>query len=398
MKRLTIIIACLLLTAAFYANSQIYHSYDSDHYHVVTDKSVAFSQEVALKMEAAIAMFNDTMHFELTELPAKLKLTIFQSKDAFNNYLNNLIKETREDFAYIHYSDPTKSELVGFQKEKEEDFNSSLLHQGFIQFIKTFVPNPPIWMREGLATYFENSEWNETTKTFIFKPNFIWLKNLKSIVQNFDVTKPYIPLDELLTISKDSATSRIETFYPQAWGLVSFLLESEDNNYNRIFYDAVSNLDTESDLSENSVTIKNSVFSWIEMNKIEQDYVSYILSLKTFNELVQEGINQFTIDEYNAANQNFSKALELEPDNYISYYYLGLINYSTENYLEAESYYQQALSLGSDEGVTKYAIGVNYFANNQFEKAVSYLNEAKTADPDNYSEKVDTLLLRINTR
>lgn len=398
MKRLILFIACFLLTAAFYANSQIYHSYDSGHYHVVTDKSVAFSQEIAEKMEAALNMFNKNMHFELSDLSSKLKLTIFQSKDAFNNYLTNLINETREDFAYIHYSDITKSELVGFQKEKEDDFNASLLHQGYIQFLKSFIPNPPIWLREGMATYYENSQWNETLKSFSFKPNFIWLKNLKSIVQNSDITKPYIPLEELLTISRDSAKTRIETFYPQAWGLVSFLLESENKNYNRIFYDSVSNLNIESDLSENSVNIKNNVFSWIEMNKIEQDYVSYILSLKTFNDLVQDGINYFTVDDYTSALEDFNKALSLEPNNFISYYYLGLINYSLENYLEAESYYQQALSLGSDEGVTKYAIGVNYFANNQFEKAVSYLNDAKSIDPDNYSEKVDTLLLRINTR
>ena len=398
MKRFILFIACFLFAAAFYANSQIYHSYDSDHYHVVTDKSVAFSQEIAEKMEAALAMFNNTMHFDLSILENPMKLTIFQSKDAFNNYLNNIISETKDDFTYIHYSDLTKSELIGFQKEKEDDFNASLLHQGFIQFIKTFVPNPPIWMREGLATYFENSEWNKISKSFTFKPNFIWLKNLKSIVQNFDITKPYIPLEELLTISVDSAKTRVATFYPQAWGLVSFLLESDNNNYNRMFYDSVSGLDTASDLSANSVSIKNKVFSWTDMNKIEQDYVAYILSLKTFNELVQEGINYFTVDEYDKALTNFNKAVSLESDNYISYYYLGLINYSTENFLEAESYYQQALSLGADAGLTKYAIGVNYFANNQFDKAVSYLNEAKNDDPENYSEKVDTLLLRIETR
>jgi tetratricopeptide (TPR) repeat protein len=113
---------------------------------------------------------------------------------------------------------------------------------------------------------------------------------------------------------------------------------------------------------------------------------------------VQEGINLFTVDEYERALENFSKAVLLEPNNYISYYYLGLINYSKENFLEAESYYQQALSLGAEESITKYAIGVNFFANNQYDQATMYLLEAKTSDPENYSEKVDTLLLRINTR
>ncbi len=398
MKRLILFIACFLLAATFYANSQMYYSYDSEHYHVVTDDSEVFAQEISEKMEAALAMFNDTIHFDLSSLSSKLKLTIFHSKDAFNDYLKNIINETRDDFAYIHYSDPTKSELVGFSKDKEKDFNASLLHQGFIQFIKTFIPNPPIWLREGVATYFENCEWNSTTKTFLYKPNLIWLRTLKSIVQNHDITKPYIPLDELLTMSRDSANNRIETFYPQAWGLISFLLESEENDYNRIFWDTVSNLQSDSTLMENSITIKNSVFSWTAINVIEQDYISHILSLKTFNELVQEGINLFTVDEYERALENFSKAVLLEPNNYISYYYLGLINYSKENFLEAESYYQQALSLGAEESITNYAIGVNFFANNQYDQATMYLLEAKTSDPENYSEKVDTLLLRINTR
>ncbi len=398
MKRLLFIITCFLLTITFYTYSQVYYSYDSEHYHVVTDDSEIFAQEIAEKMEAAIAMFNETMHFELSALSTKLKLTIFRNTDGFNTYLNNIINETRDDFAYIHYSDPSKSELVGFNKDSEKDFNASLLHQGFIQFIKAYIPNPPIWIREGVATYYENSLWNNTLRTFTYKPNLLWLKTLKSILQNYDITKPYIPLEELLTMNRDSANNRIETFYPQAWGLISFLLESEDNEYNRFFWDTISNLDPESTLMENSIIIKNTVFSWTDMNVIQQDYFSYILNLKTFNELIQEGINLFTIDKHDEALENFDSAILLEPNNYISYYYLGLINYSKENFLEAESYYQQALSLGSDISTTKYALGVNFFANNQFDQASVYLIEAKTADPENYSEKVDTLLLRINTR
>jgi tetratricopeptide (TPR) repeat protein len=386
MKRLLLISIFIIIAMAVHTETSTFYHYVSDNYRVNSDSSEEAAREVSKKMEAALKLFNSTMHFDLSDLKVKLKVTIFAEKDSFDDYLSKIINQSREDFVYIHYSDITKSELVGFAKDDTDAFDSSLVHQGFIQFFKAFIPNPPIWIREGLATYLDNSVYNKTAGIFTYKSNMIWLDSLKSLI-SVDTsvsaaTDSAIPLTEFLTMDRDSVQDKLEQFYPQAWGIVTFLLNSNIKSYNRIFWDSLSILDPDLTLAANSAKIITDILDWADYDQLTLDFVSYISSLKTFNDLVAEGIDLYTSTGFDSAEQNFLQAVMLEPESYIPQYYLGLIAYAKKDYVKAAKYYGKALGLGADSALTKYALGVNAFADNQFDTAISYLTEAKKTNPD----------------
>jgi hypothetical protein len=394
MKHFAVLFLCFLCSVSLFGQTTGY-SYTTDHYRVYTDVSEAYAEEVADKLEGALGLFNDMFHFKLTELPDKFKVTIFNDKNGFDKYLTRILDHSRDNFVYIHFTDFRKSELVGFKKRDMTAFNASLLHQAFIQFLKAYVPNPPIWLREGIATYFENSDYDSEQGKFKFKPNFAWLDTLKAILGGKAADKTPIPLSVLLSMDREAVQERIDGFYPQAWGVVTFLLHSDNRQYNRIFWDSLNALDSEKSLRDNSLAIMKDVFSWYDESKMIKDFTAYIQSIKTFNDLITEGINHYTLEEYDKAYKIFMQSVAVEPKNYIPYYYLGLISYSKREYSQAEGYYKASLALGADESVTKYALGVNAFADNRFDAAVAYLTEAKDLNPSKYSDKVNTLLQRI---
>jgi tetratricopeptide (TPR) repeat protein len=393
MKRTFLVFCLFFVSLAVFAQSL--YNFRSDHYNVNSQISESHAGEVAKKMEAALLLYNQILHFDLTKLSTKLKVTVYRDKSSFDAYLSSILDQSRESFVYIHYSDIRKSELIAFQKADEQDFDSSLLHQGLIQFFKAFVPNPPIWIREGLATYVENSYYDETRGKFAFRPNLAWLESLKGILRGTEAGKSPIPLSVLLAMDRSDVKDRINVFYPQAWGIVTFLLNSNMRDYSRILWDSLKLLDAEKSVKENSVAVMREVFGWYDESLLVKDFTDYILTVKTFNELVTEGINHYTLDEFEKAGDMFMDAITLEPQNYIPYYYLGLISYAMGEYAQADGYYQAALALGAEEATTKYALGVNAFADNRLEIAVAYLTEAKELNPGKYSEKVDSLLQRI---
>ncbi len=390
-----VLLALLLMLSAdpLSGQEQEFFSWSSEHYQVLTTTNVTGSREIARKLEAALVLFNEFLHYDLSSLKTRLRVRIFAEKEAYDAHLERLIAETRSDFVFISYNDPNRSELVGFQREKPE-FDASLLHYGFIQFLSAFVPTAPLWIEEGLATYLEYSQYDPVTDNYRWQADFAWLDSLKKILKSTRA-EDRMSLPELLLISKKGAQERIEIFYPTAWGLVHFLLQSPEKRYNRIFWEALDALEAQSTLQENSRRVMDRAFGWVDPTELESDFSSFILSLMTFNDLVRQGVEQYGKDQLSEALANFQRALERRSDNYIPYYYLGLLAYRQKEYETAQSYYRQAAELGIDSGLINYALGVNAFADQRYELAAKYLEKAKEMDLDAYTEKVDALMQRI---
>ncbi|UCF98744.1 MAG: tetratricopeptide repeat protein [Spirochaetaceae bacterium] len=360
---------------------------------MTSDSSVTAAMEIARKLEAALKLYNEYLHFDLDRLALPLRVRIFSDKKDYDSYLNRLISETRSDFVYISYSDPGRSELVGFQRE-ESDFNPSLLHYGFIQFLSAFVPAAPLWIEEGMATFLEYAQYDPMTESFSWKANYAWLESLKNLLASEEIMGE-LTLGDLLLITKEQAQARIEIFYPSAWGLVHFLHQSPERKHNRILWESLAVLAEGSTLGANSRNVLEKAFRWVDLVELQSSFESYIASLMTFNDLVRLGVDQYGMEDFSTARSSFEEALKLRSDNYIPYYYLGLIAYQEKAYEVAHSFYNRAQELGIDAALIHYALGVNFFADQRYDQAREYLLKAKELDADSYREKAESLLQRI---
>ena len=392
--RTTLVLAFLLcIPLAVFAQDAAQFTAETDHYRIFSEVSQSQADDVSHRMEAALALYNDIFHFDLTQLPAKFRIRIFKDLDSFNVYLTKVLSQTRTDFVFIAWSDPERSELLCFPKD-DASFTASLLHQGCIQFVKGFVDNPPVWLREGVATYLDASTWDPASSAFTFKPNLAWLDGLKAMVRGETPAK-LITFPDLLTISRDSAQSQMDVFAPESWGMVQFLLNSQQRAYSRALWDTVAALSPKATLNDNSQRSRKRAFSWVTDQKLLADFNAFVLSMKTATDLVKDGIDQYSKGDVAGAESSFSRSLELDPSIGTAFYYLGLISYSRKDYPRAEDMYLKAFQLGANSGVINYALGVNSFAAGKNTDAAKYLNFAKQADTSSYGERVDALLKRI---
>jgi tetratricopeptide (TPR) repeat protein len=342
------------------------------------------------KLEGAYALFSDLFHF-VPDGP--LRVTLFADKQGFDAHVTAVIRETRPDFVYIHYSDAAKSELVAFAMADERLFDASLLHQACIQFLKARIPNPPVWIYEGTAAYLERSTFSPDTGTFEFRPNTMWLEQLKARV----AAGQALPVEELVLLDAEGARASLDSFYPQAWALVSLLLDSDDAWLNRVYWDSLTALDPALSTADNSRRVEERALRWYGGERLQTAYLEHVSSLKGYSELVAEGTDLYAQQQYDKAEEAFLRAMRLEPDSFVPYYYAGLIKYATADHSGAEVLLKTALDLGAEPAITKYALGVNAFAASSYEQSAAWLTEAKNANPTAYGEKVESLLARMST-
>lgn len=365
----------------------------SDHYRVVSEVSEEHAGEIADLMEAMMELYNRQFRFAVDELETPLRVRVFANRERYNTYLRRILGETRNGVVYLHYGDPAKSELVGFHTTTE-DLSRSYIHQSFIQFLRTFIPNPPLWIREGFAVHFEASVYDAEFGAAVFRENLAWLDTLKDILDGNAPGLTAIPLDDILTLSVDDARNAVDVFYPQAWGMVNFLLNAERPETNRILWDSLSALSPHATREENDQLVYRRAFRWANRDALEEEFLSYVASRRTFRGWVEYGVAGFEAGDHGAAERAFVQAINLRTDNHVPYYFLGLINYDRGNFGLADYYYQQALATGADRGVTLFALGVNAYAANRFDDAIAYLESTIEAD-FRYRDRAEDLLLRI---
>lgn len=367
--------------------------FESTHFSVRSEVSAEHAQKLAAQLEAYLEEFNSYFRFDLSAAGLKFKVKIYADKVAFDKYLTRLISETRDDYVYLHYSDKARSELVGYQTAEKTIPESSLVHQAFIQYLRAFIPNPPLWIREGFAVYFESLAYNAETGKATAAQNLAWLETYKDIAQG-SRTADLMTSEQLLSIGVEDARAKINVFYPQAWALVNYLALGPSKEHNRVLWDAIRLMSPEASLAENSKIVAEKAFKWVDAAQLAQAQGDYFKAKKTFRELVLEGVELYAANKLAEAEASFNKSLELQTGNHIPYYYLGLINYDKANFGKANEFYQSALAKGADATLTNYALGVNAYADNQFENATVYLKKVLELDAS-YADKVKEIMDRM---
>jgi tetratricopeptide (TPR) repeat protein len=385
--------ALLLAAAALPAQEAKQYTAESPHYRVFSEASQSQAEEIARRMEACLRLYNDIFHYDLAQLPAKMRVRVLKDAASFNAYLTKILSQTRADFVFVAYSDAEKSELLCYPRD-EKSFSASLIHQGCIQFLKAFVANPPVWLREGVATALESAAWDARAAAYMPRPNFAWLDTLKTIIRG-ETPQKLIPVTDLLMLTREMAQAKPDVFYPQSWGLVHFLLSSPEKSYNRMLWDSIAAVDPKATLEDNSQRVRRRAFSWAGEEALSRDFEAFILSQKTAGEWLRDGMDAYGKGDLAAADAALARSLDVEPENGAAWYYLGLVSYTRKDHAKAEEQYLKAFELGVNAGLINYALGVNAFAAGKSDMAVKYLQFAKDADKPAYGEKVDALLKRI---
>lgn len=400
MKKAILLSISLCLGALVYAEPTYLGK--SSYYLVHSDLSPSHAQEVADKLDAYFLFYSRYFHFNPTQLDRKLTFKIFGQKSRFNDYLGDIGLTNRDTFVFLQYTSPEKNELVGFVGEDTEAFDSYMAHYSLIQYLKSFIPHPPIWMQLGFAIYFEKIRYIPDKKAIAYEENLDWLHPLKESFAGIGKDDHNLHVSELLRLLTQDPAAMGEDLvkvYARSWGLVYFLMTTEETSYNRILWDSLSLLEPTATREDNETAVMNSAFGWVTRKKILTDFALFIADTKTFPELVTQGRDYYIAQDYDRAEESFLDALELRKYEPAPFYYLGLIYYARKGYTNAKTYYVEALNRGAGEGLTYYAMGINAYAAGQMTDAKIYLQNSFKADPEgDYSKRAIDLLTRIEAQ
>lgn len=366
------------------------------HYDVRSTAPQASAQSIANEMEAYFSLYDGLFHFDPSALKGKLSVRIFGTQAELDSYLAGIVPGVHASFVFLQYPDPTRNLLVGAYTGNPASFSRALVHHGFVQFLRSFIAHPPLWLQEGGAVYFEASTYDSAKGVAHFHPNLDWVATLKQDVGSYlSGSDPgaIIPLSTLLTMDSDAALKQLPAFYAEAWGLVSFLASSTDPAFSRILWDGITAMRPDATAEENARAMESRAFSWVPENTLLDGFASYLDTVKTFPELVNAGMRAYSAGDLAAAEGSFKQALTLDDASSIPYYYLGLIKFGEKSFYLADQYFQTALQKGADRGLVEYALGVTAYADDRLDDAKSYLSQAM-ASPD-YNAVASTLLQRI---
>ena len=357
------------------------------YYKVFSDQGKGAALVLAKEMDARFTVYNRLFRFPISRLTNPLIVRSFSSKPAYDNYITSKLGEARNGAVYLHYSNrPDLNELVVL--EGSEEAKMVFPHQAFIQFLRAFIQNPPTWLQEGLAIYFTTLGYDRTNGEATYEENLSWLDMVKSWGNAAPSPEAVIMSD----IQNPLSSPQIQG---ASWALISFLLNTDNEEYRRSLYEIFMVLSPTESRELNSKIALDRIIPWIPIEEFTKEYQSYLKERKTFSELIEAGRQAYAAKDLAKAEVLFLSAMNLQPTHYASHYYLGLLSYEQKKYDMAENYYRSALLYGADEALVNYALGLNAGAAGRKADAVQYLEKAAAAAPDRYKTKVQELLPRF---
>jgi hypothetical protein len=356
----------------------------SELYYVVSDRGKDDALAIVKELELRFQVYNQVFRYEPVWLEDIYRVRAFGDRESYDAYVKSHLGETRKGAVYLHYTQRDRRELVIHRGSPDE--KKALPREAFVQFFRGFVDDPPSWMREGFAVYFSGFRYDEVLGKLEYTENLAWLDKVKSLGKEAPSLEWVLLADVL---------GRPDNFQSVAWSLVSFFMNTKKEEYYRTLGEVFLTLSDQAAAEDNAKYAAQRITSWIDLDKLRQDYGEYLISRKTFNDLLKNGKDAYNTHDYLTADICFSSALNLRPDHYAPYYYLGLLSYRKQDYEMAENYYRLSRDKGASEALIFYAMGVNAAAAGRREDAVACLEEAAAVNPAQYRDKADALIQRL---
>ena len=106
------------------------------------------------------------------------------------------------------------------------------------------------------------------------------------------------------------------------------------------------------------------------------------------------GISQYHLEKFTKSKETLLKLIELDPNFIQSHYWLAGNYYRTQDFENAKEEYQQSLRLNDAYGPSYYALGVLSLHENDIQQALDYFERAYVLEGDSTTENTRTKALR----
>jgi tetratricopeptide (TPR) repeat protein len=236
-------------------------SVQSDHYEITTDIDRTTASEAAKVLEESYGAYVNLLGRPKGKAP-RARVFLFSGEEGYRRYADDVTGDAPMQTAGMY--SPVLKQLLIWNLPTREAMFKTVRHEGLHQFLDRQMRDPPIWLNEGLAEYFET----------VRVVNGSWKKG--------EVRKDHVPvlvgaapLEKFLRIDHADFYKGAEANYPQAWSVVHFLLHGTPES--KKIYDALYKKLTNGASASAAV---DEIFTPEVMSWFQPSYTAHLLKLR----------------------------------------------------------------------------------------------------------------------
>jgi hypothetical protein len=201
---------------------------ESANFVVTTDLDLRTARELSALLENSVARFQARLRPNLPRAAERARVFVFSGRLGYERYLAGALGGSIENTAGVYH--PGLRQLIVWNAPKRGELFETVRHEGLHQFLDSWLDDPPVWLNEGLAEYYENAEFQRGAASEI-RPRAQYLELL--------VARGPAALDlaALLRATPAAFYEDPQLNYARAWAFVHFLLGSTREN--RALFDAL---------------------------------------------------------------------------------------------------------------------------------------------------------------
>ncbi len=366
--RAILLICCLAFAVpVFGAKHEVWFEARSPHFVVVCNAGEKQARKTARQFEQIRSVFRQ--YIVVASSHSSPVITIFAVKD--ERSLRALLPEYWATKGHTHPAGIFFYNLGQFEAAVQLDAQGpnpyeGLYHEYYHSLTMPYFPGLPVWLAEGLADFFGNSEVTEKEAS-LGEPNPNLIEELRE--------SRLIPLDVLFKVDQSSPyyneQNQTSIFYAESWALTHYLMLGDNGSHKQLLLAYLQGL--QQDGTPNEAVTK----AFGDLNKLQKDLQRYINGSSFFQvngpapapipdaELQTREISDAEADAYlggfaalrgrlQEAKPLLEQALQLDPKLPLAYQNLGLMQLSTGQRSAALASFSQAVALDPKNALTRY--------------------------------------------
>ncbi|MGK0303648.1 MAG: tetratricopeptide (TPR) repeat protein [Planctomycetota bacterium] len=238
----------------------------SKHYEVVSDIDLRTCQQACTLLEASYVNLQSKFTWVSKKEAPRFRVFLFSGESGYQDYCRAILGSAVPHTAGLY--SPVLKQLLIWNLPQREAMDRTIRHEGFHQFLDRLMPNPPVWLNEGTAEYWETARREGGT----MKGGQVRKDHLATLTRS----KAALPsLKDFVYGSRSDFYAKAQLRYAQAWSLIHFLRESKGANKKRFdkLWEALRTVGS-------TRAALDSAFAGLDWGKFEADWWQHLRSLR----------------------------------------------------------------------------------------------------------------------
>jgi tetratricopeptide (TPR) repeat protein len=338
----------------------------SANFIVVSNAGEGQARKIDAQFEQIRSLFRDSLSY-VKNTPSPV-ITIMAVKD--EDSLRELLPEYWAEKGHAHPA----GIFVGGYNQFQVALNliahgdnpyEGLYHEYYHSVTVPYFPGLPVWVAEGMADFFGNSEIGDKT-AMIGMPNAALIEQLRSA--------PLIPLPVLFKVGNNSPyyneQNKVSIFYAESWALIHYLMLGDRSAHKSLFEAYLGTLNQGASQDE-------AAKGFGDLRKLQADLETYVGRF-TFpavrvdapakiadSTLSTRALSEADVDAYSGgflalhrqfeqAESLLKKSAQLDPKLALAQRNLAFLHYSRDERADALASFSTAISLDPQDAMTRY--------------------------------------------